>query len=130
MIDFQLQLVQLQSTPRLERAGFRLVNRGRDGECWQGPNNGMRIIWSVEQHGGSNWIHMSCSRLDRIPDWNDLHQMRDLIVGDAVEAYAVCPPASRYVNIHPNVLHLYSSTIHPDGVLPDFSAVINGVRTI
>jgi hypothetical protein len=49
-------------------------------------------------------------------------------IGDDREAYQVFPPIDRYVNIHPNVLHLFCDPAGP--VLPDFTGMVSGVRSL
>lgn len=58
--------------------------------------------------------------------------MKEIFVGDRY-AYAVWPPSDRYVNLQPNVLHLWAPwwPESVDGVLPEFSRVLpSGDRTI
>jgi hypothetical protein len=41
-------------------------------------------------------------------------------------AYAVFPPADRYVNIHPHCLHLWAR-LDGSAVLPEFSEIVPGI---
>lgn len=63
----------------------------------------LRIIAS----NGFGWEHVSVSRSDRIPTWDEMCQVKDLFWGpeDCVIQYH--PPASEYVNNHERCLHLW-----------------------
>jgi hypothetical protein len=78
---------------------------------------------------GRTWLHVSLSREDRIPSYEDIKVTKRTFVGDDHEAYQVFPPVERHVNINPNVLHLFC---WPDGpVLPDFTSMTRaGKRTL
>ena len=64
------------------------------------------------------WLHASLSRPTRLPSWSDLRRVKDAFIGKDKKAVQVFPADSEYVNMHPNVLHLFHCL---DGdVLPDF----------
>lgn len=67
---------------------------------------------------GKRWIHVSCSRPNRLPTWQDVRRVKDVFIGKDRRAIQVLPPAAEYVNIHPHCLHLWSC-LDGDG-LPDF----------
>lgn len=65
---------------------------------------------------------MSCSRrkpVPKLPSWKDLRDVKDVFIGNR-KAIQVFPVAAEYVNIHPNVLHLFAC-LDDDG-LPDFTS--------
>jgi hypothetical protein len=67
---------------------------------------------------GRRWLHVSFSRRDRLPDWPDLRLVKHTFIGDERIALQVLPRQAEYVNVHPNVLHLWSCL---DGdPVPDF----------
>lgn len=69
----------------------------------------LKVICSARiEKDGKRWMHVSFSRQDRIPDWNDLRLVKDTFIGRDRLAIQVLPPADEYVNIHPHVLHLWS----------------------
>lgn len=106
--------------------GWRVIERRSDGVMWRVPG-GKRAIASAEVIDGRRWAHLSLSHKARMPTWPELVHMRDMLLGDDVEAYQVAPPSSRYVNIHPNVLHLFVCLDAPHGVLPAFEGLVPGV---
>ena len=56
---------------------------------------------------GLGWEHVSVSRQDRCPTWDEMCQVKDIFwdADDCVIQYH--PPESEYVNNHPNCLHLW-----------------------
>ena len=72
--------------------GYRFVHK-----------NGLRLIISRAPFGLTSqkeWIHISVSRKDRLPDWRDLRKVKVDFLGTEGYAYTVYPPADKYVNIH------------------------------
>lgn len=63
----------------------------------------LRIIAS----NGFGWEHVSVSRSDRTPTWEEMCQVKAMFwePDDCVIQYH--PPASEYVNNHANCLHLW-----------------------
>jgi hypothetical protein len=83
--------------------------------------NGLHVIETVNrERDGKLWHHVSTSRRSRVPDWYDMKLVREDFVGDDRESYMVFAPAARWVNTHPNTLHLWCCLDATDGVLPDF----------
>ena len=64
-------------------------------------------IVQVQASDGMGWEHISVSRQDRCPTWNEMCQVKDLFwdEDDCVVQYH--PPKSDYVNLHPYCLHLW-----------------------
>ena len=79
----------------------------------------MRAIVSVsKEYDGRRWVHLSLSHRDRLPTWRELRDAKEMFLGD-VYAYQVLPIRERYVNTHPNVLHLWHCL--DENPLPDFT---------
>ena len=72
-------------------------------------NNGAFMIGKlyVIASDGEEWEHVSISTKGRQPRWNEMCKIKDIFwdAEDCVIQYH--PPESRYVNDHPNVLHLW-----------------------
>lgn len=68
---------------------------------------------------GKLWGHVSCSRADRIPSYEDVATVKRLFVGRRRKAIQVFPSEDEHVNFHPHCLHLWW-TPEDDG-LPDFT---------
>jgi hypothetical protein len=69
----------------------------------------LRVMVSISTvKDGSEWYHLSVSRPNRLPTWQELMKAKLEFLGPHVEAYQVLPAESDYVNLHPNCLHLWS----------------------
>jgi hypothetical protein len=96
------------------------VQRGPDGAKYRAPALNLVAIASVARElDGKRWVHLSVSHAVRVPRWRELVEVKEWLLGTETYCYQVIPPRSRYVNIHPNVLHLWCCL---DGEpLPDFT---------
>jgi hypothetical protein len=56
--------------------------------------------------GHDGW-HLSISRPDRLPSWEELRDARYALVPEDVTMAMFLPPRSEYVNVHETCLHLY-----------------------
>lgn len=76
---------------------------------------------------GMGWEHVSVSRLDRCPTWDEMCQIKDMFwdADDCVVQYH--PPKREYVNIHPFCLHLWRPL---DVELPQPDAIMVGPRNM
>lgn len=82
---------------------------------------GLYVIAEMEMVDDVLWLHISMSRVGRLPSWEDLRDVKAVIAGPERKAIQVLPPESEYVNVHPHCLHLY---VPIDGdPLPDFRAI-------
>jgi hypothetical protein len=110
-------------------ADWVFVKRWGDGYAFQ--RHGLRVLVDCETKAdGHQWIHVSYSRAHWTPIHSDTVLVKETFIGNDRYAYAVLPPKDRYVNLHPNCLHLWARM---DGqpVLPEFDVVIEGIgRTI
>lgn len=68
---------------------------------------------------GRRWRHVSASKPKRVPNYEEMCLVKNIFIGEEVEAYQVGAPKSRHVSIHPNCLHWWAPMDSP--VLPDFS---------
>ena len=84
---------------------------------WRRPGADLRVIVEAEMHGGELWLHVSLSRLQVLPTWDDVCAVKDLFIGDR-KAIQVLPTKDEYVNISTICLNLYAP-IDRDP-LPDF----------
>lgn len=76
------------------------------------------MVTAKRERDERRWLHVSVSHERRLPDWNDLREVKDIFIGRERRALQILPPESEYVNIHPRVLHLWACL---DGDrLPDF----------
>jgi hypothetical protein len=111
---------------------WRVIERRADGIMWQRlTGEAIKVIESSSvESDGRRWLHVSVSKPNRkMPTYDDLQAARKLFVGEDRECYQVFPPQERYVNFNP-VLHLWVCLDMPQGVLPQFEGIVNGVRTV
>ena len=52
--------------------------------------------------------HVSVSRKGKPIKWNDIVYVKELFMGEEVEAFHIIPKRSEYVNIHQNCFHIWS----------------------
>lgn len=113
----------IESRPGLP-SNWRFIDGDEFGRAWQclsGTGAGLRVIETFARERDARvWHHVSFSRAMRVPTWEDVTLVRRLFIGEEVEAYQILAPKSRWVNVHPNCLHLWSCRDAPAGVLPDF----------
>lgn len=111
--------------------GWEVIDRWGDGWALREREGGLRVLidWSLKQDEWI-WCHVSYSRKSWIPTHEDTYRVKAAFLGDRY-AYAVFPPASEYVNLHPNCLHLWARMDKRNGqVLPEFSGEIGGIKSI
>lgn len=79
----------------------------------------LTVIVEVECHEGELWGHLSvCGQTPkRPPTWDEMRWCKEHFLGDR-KAIQILPPRAEYVNIHPNVLHLWAPLERDP--LPDF----------
>ena len=56
---------------------------------------------------GAGWEHVSVSRRDRCPTWDEMCQVKDMFWDQEDCVVQFHPPRSEYVNFHPYCLHLW-----------------------
>jgi hypothetical protein len=62
-----------------------------------------RILVSKQAVG---W-HLSISRPDRLPSWEEIRDARYALIPDEVTMAALLPPRAEYVNVHEFCMQLY-----------------------
>lgn len=55
------------------------------------------------------WDHVSISTKYGTPSWADMCKAKDIFFEDEENVIQYHPPKSEYINIHPNVLHMWRS---------------------
>lgn len=95
-------------------------------------NNGAFII--PLKHGqqvfviasdGMGWEHVSVSRRDRAPLWDEMCQIKAMFWGEEDCVIQFHPPQSEYINNHPFCLHLWRM-VGADFPLPD--SILVGIK--
>lgn len=81
--------------------------------------SGLRAFKTIIVRGGKKWIHVSLSRPDCLPTYNELALVKYDLIGPKRKAIMVLPSIDQHVNVHPYCLHLFAALGADDG-LPDF----------
>jgi hypothetical protein len=79
------------------------------------------VVSGSTEKDGRRWLHVSASRPSKLPNWEDMREVKNTFIGRDRKAIQVLPPQAEYVNDHPYVLHLWAC-VDDDG-LPDFRKV-------
>ena len=107
--------------------GWTMLQQWGSGLALREHNGGLRVIVDCEyKRDGKAWVHVSVSRKDRIPSHEDMCKVKTAFIGERY-AYAVYPPSDKYVNIHPNCLHLWALAEGESQVLPEFSEELEAI---
>jgi hypothetical protein len=108
--------------PRVLPSNWREVERGLDGAKYISDAASLACVLSCSiESDGRPWLHMSVSHRKRIPTWGELRVTKELFLQDR-EAIQILPPKAKYINIHPNVLHLFALLDEKASTgLPDFT---------
>lgn len=56
---------------------------------------------------GNGWDHVSVSRPDRCPTWDEMQWVRDKFFDDSDTVLQFSPPKDKHINVHPYCLHLW-----------------------
>lgn len=74
----------------------------------------LRVISSgpAGWRGNGPWEHVSVSLEHRIPSWNEMNFVKAVFWGEEECVVQFHPPKSKYVNVHPNCLHLWKPPYH------------------
>ena len=78
------------------------------------PENGWFQImeFSVCVSSGKGWDHVSVSRPDRVPTWNEMESLRLMFFGPDSTVMQLHVPRTDHINVHPHCLHLW----RPQGI--------------
>lgn len=107
-------------------AGWQVDPFGPDGYRYVNREQRIVVIATRADHGGQEWLHVSVSCPDRVPSWDELAAIKELVIGPDRHAYQVFPPRAQWISIHEHCLHLWARWDDGDGrVLPDFAAATN-----
>ena len=81
-------------------------------------DDGQRTHW---EHVSAQVVHRKRHRPVRIPTWDEMCYLKDIFWHPEETVLQFHPPHSQYVNMHPNVLHLwrhkFRSTELPPSIL-------------
>jgi hypothetical protein len=102
--------------------GWRMVEEREDGAAYEHDaisGKKVVILSITEEADGKEWMHASISRRNRLPDYNDLVELKNIFIGPHRKAVQIFPPMLEHVDIHKFCLHLWAC-LGADP-LPDFT---------
>lgn len=112
--------------PRVLPSDWVILQRFGDGYACQ-SRSGLRVICSTADFpDGRDWLHVSVSRVDRLPTYQELKIVKNIFIGADKFAYQVFASDSEHVNIHEFCLHLWCP-LTGDLPLPDFTRGGNSI---
>ena len=110
------------------------VRSGRIGSDASFGNNGAFVvelkrgqIVFVIASDMMGWEHVSVSRRDRIPTWEEMCQVKELFWDDEDAVMQIHPAKSEWISNHDNCLHLWRPLV---AVIPLPPSIMVGVRGI
>ena len=109
-------LVLPPSYEELERHNYE------NGIAWRGRNHKgsfVVIMTGAIENDRKRWLHVSVARLDKLPEWELLKEVKQIFIGCERQAIQVLPKETEYTNLHPYCLHLFCCVDTPDPV-PNF----------
>lgn len=108
-----------EAIPRVLPDGWTVVRPWGDGNAYQ-YRNGLRVlVTTADFPDGRDWMHISVSRADRIPSYEDLKFVKNTFAEHRT-GYQVFPPPADNINLHPFCLHIWVPLTGPP-VTPDFT---------
>jgi hypothetical protein len=72
---------------------------------------GLAILVSTEPTPHGDLRHVSVSRIDRYPSWEEIKKVREKFLPMDKPAMMVFPTKDYYVNLHQNCFHVWESPI-------------------
>lgn len=112
--------------PKVLPSGWYVISDFGDGNAYK-YRTGINVIVSTASMPDSReWMHISVSRNDRLPSFDDLKFVKSIFAGDNRYAYQVFAPVEKHVNIHNFCLHLWVP-LTGELPLPDFTLGGNSI---
>lgn len=85
-----------------------LLEEGSDWVKTFSSNTGLKMIYSLDQTQHGKLHHLSISRENRYPDWDDIVKSKEEIMGD-IDTMMIIPKKEDYVNISKNCFHVWET---------------------
>jgi hypothetical protein len=88
---------------------FYLIDESPLASAWMKNKGTLKVLRSIStMKDGSKWYHISISRPDKLPSWEDLTAVKNDFIGEEKFALQVIPAKEDHVNVNPFCLHLWS----------------------
>lgn len=86
---------------RVTQAGGKIIDRGDDGMAIELGRLLVIASW------GYGWDHVSVSRIDACPTWDEMQQVRGITFTPDEWVVQYSPPESEHIGVHPRCLHMW-----------------------
>lgn len=119
---FMKTFEEIKKNPKLE-----ILRTGIDGGSGILHMTGLRhctVIWSF----GGGWEHVSICLRNRLPEWNEMCEVKDMFWNNDECVVQYHPPKSEYVNNMPNCLHLWKPINQDIPMPPSIMVGLKGVK--
>jgi hypothetical protein len=93
------QEVRLRRLPQLQALD--------DFHVWEG--HGFRVMCSLDKTHHGQLRHVSVSRADRHPTWEEITRIRTVLFAPETDVMMVMPREADYVNVHEHCFHLWQT---------------------
>lgn len=92
--------------------------------CWHHSLIPITVLRSLSRtSSGIWWIHLSLSRRDRVPSWDEIKKVALDFLGDRTAMHVVAK-GKDHINIHPNCFHLWALVNSEDeGAIPNLQNI-------
>lgn len=83
----------------------------KEGSLWVKrfvSNSGLRLLYSLDKTQHGDLHHLSISRSDRYPDWDEIVRAKEEIMGD-VDTMMIIPKRRDYINLSKNCFHIWET---------------------
>ncbi len=121
--DIDLEILKVNYLPRILPDGWAVVDHCLDGTRYRRHYPGGSFLVAIctfsRELDGRTWQHLSFSHSKRMPEWQELVDVKELFMGIESKAIQVFPPRSEWISIHPYCLHLWRCL--DEDVIPDFT---------
>jgi hypothetical protein len=77
------------------------------GQAFRRIDGQMVVLMTEDDINGTTWLHVSVSRRDRYPTWDEILFVKNTFIGRDLEAVQILPREEDYVNVHQNCFHLW-----------------------
>lgn len=91
-------------------------------------NNGFFTFGKLQiiASDGEGWEHVSVSRNDRCPTWEEMCEVKDLFWKEEDCVIQFHPPKNEYINNHPYCLHLWKPI---DEIIKTPPSILTGFKS-
>lgn len=83
----------------------------KEGSLWVKAfetRTGLCMMYSLDKTQHGDLHHMSISRRDRYPQWDEIVEAKQILMGD-VDTMMIIPKKRDYVNVHTNCFYVWET---------------------